>query len=621
MKESKGHKRVCGPFSFANLSVGLGFNDRFSGLHAGNSAAFRSEFGGILTGEFNCVGDDAYWTAFDRKKTKKKVEEEREGEGSATKKSKSTSKRSAAKKVEATKKEETSEAIGSAAWVTKELESVGLGAFAKQFGDSLPLELLVFADAPHLDVLLRSTRAEPFPDIVDYIKLQCVIRSMHVKISGATGPQGQLIPSFPAPGSPIATHLARSSASGLDAASSDPNNKAIVQKLLAGDIVHWNEQDVQMWLTCTPALARFAPIFKEWNVDGRRLMTLNDRKLLQRFKLENDHDRALILAHVADLKALQLTHAAAHHSNILNKLIDGLASELGHAQNSSRERFTYHAPDPNDSENVKSATSHAGSTNRRVNTAAKQAVGGERTATQTSSDSSASPAGMLGAKRVPNYFLSLRIESMELRNKVKQIQAEIEELVPELVGSPSMLPPVQLHFTLGRLYLHTESDIQLAKQLLDECYDKVFKRLYKVDESGSSDEHPSSASSCAPTEVAVNFRGVQNYGGNTVFLETERGLERDLLIEFGNTVYEVFQEAGLTSKEFRFQPVAPILRVRQSKKPLMLRLQEVSSSMLLDKYGDAFLGRNVFSSLDISAVADQTDEDGYYKNLHSVSLQ
>jgi 2'-5' RNA ligase len=475
-----------------------------------------------------------------RKKTAETAEltEKKVAKSSGSKKS--ASKKSAAACV--VKSEESENVQGSAAWVTKQLEAVGLSALAPRLALALPLELLPHVDQAQLDVLLRQSRTEPMPDTMDYIKLQCVIRAMHVKVAGTTGNA-----SLPKNRSVSAVVPSQASASAASSSTKD------VATLLQGEILTWSVEDALAWVSAIPALSRFVDLFRHCEMDGYRLLRLNDRKLLQRMKIESEADRALIMQHIADLKALQVTTAIVQHSDIVNKLIKGLAAELAHT-------------------NMQVASNPASGT-------------------------------LLSSKRVPNYFLSLRIGSLGLRSKVKKIQGEIEALIPELAGSRSILPPEQLHFTLGRLYLQTEDEIALAKRLLERCHVEVYQRLYPQN-----------------TEVAVNFRGVINYGGNTVFLETERGNERDLLIEFGNTVYDMFQAAGLTSKEFRFQPVAPILRVRQSKKPLTMKLQEVSET-LLENYASAALGRNVFSSLDISAVADQTDADGYYCNLHSVLLQ
>lgn len=526
--------------------------------------------------------------------TKRKVVDKAEaGEESEKKSSRSSTKKSSSRKTEESKKEE-SLVVGSGPWVEKELESVGLGAFAKSFGASLPLELLVFADAPHLDVLLRSSRTEPFPDIMDYIKLQCLIRSMHVRVTGVTGGAKKVkVSNFAIQPSPYAPYL-----NGPDSANHEEEDKAVRMKLLDGDIIHWTVDQVQQWLSSTPTLKQFAPAFLELKVDGRRLMSLSDRILLQKFKLENDNERAHILSHISDLKSLQLTKAASLHTEVLNKLIGSLVQEMGIGKSAISSALSNHSA----SSETASYSSYDASSMEKTDGEASDG------ASKTGSISSSLPA-VLPSKRVPNYFLSLRIASFEIRENVIAIQREIANLIPDLAGSRSMLPPEQLHFTLGRLYLQTEGEVALAKRLLEESIEKVFYRLFTLETETST------------RELAVNFKGVQNYGGNTVFLETERGLERDLLIEFGNSVYDLFQEAGLTSKEFRFQPVAPIIRVRQSKKPLLNRLQQVSQTLLAEKYAQAPLGRAIFSSVDISAVADQTDEDGYYKNLHTVALQ
>jgi len=512
--------------------------------------------------------------------------------GSPSKTSKKTGKKSgssassagaSAKSEEDAHSSSSSSKLGSAAWVAKELEAVGLAGLASGLGAAFPLELLVHvADPVQLDVILTSAskHGAPFPDLIDYIKLQCAIRSMHVKLTGTTG---NSLPSSTATPANAAFSSSVQALHRLEHAAPTQMEKDRLMKLLTQcDILTWSVEDAKFWLNCVPSLSRFADSFSSLGIDGHKLLRLSERTLLQHLKMESEADRALVLKHVSDLKALQLTHAATTHSEILSKLIEGLSSELLHKSTA------------NSNKGMALETGFDGS-------GAETSSSYPSTPASVSSNPDLSSMG-LTSKRVPNYFLSLRIASPDLREKVKHIQSEIEALVPELVGSRSMLPPEQLHFTLGRLYLQTETEIALAKSLLEKCHEAVYQRFY-----------PEGA------EVAVTFKGVTNYGGNTVFLETERGNERDLLIEFGNTVYDMFQDAGLTSKEFRFQPVAPIIRVRQSKKPLVVRLQE-ASEQLLQSYSHAQLGRNVFASLDISAVADQTDADGYYKNLHTVLL-
>jgi len=119
--------------------------------------------------------------------------------------------------------------------------------------------------------------------------------------------------------------------------------------------------------------------------------------------------------------------------------------------------------------------------------------------------------------------------------------------------------------------------------------------------------------------MSITFKGIANYGGNALFLETESGLERDNLIEFGNTVFELFKEASLASRNFRFQPVAPFVRVHAVKREAIAPLQELSNS-LVPEYSGEVLGKHCFASVEISSVASETESDGYYRPLAVCSL-
>ena len=103
-----------------------------------------------------------------------------------------------------------------------------------------------------------------------------------------------------------------------------------------------------------------------------------------------------------------------------------------------------------------------------------------------------------------------------------------------------------------------------------------------------------------------------------MFVETENGQERDDLTEFGNSVFELFKEAGLASRNFRFQPVAPIVRVHSNKKDAVPPLKELFSTRLLPEYEGRTLGRHTFVALEISSVAPE-HHSGYYDGLASCS--
>jgi len=120
--------------------------------------------------------------------------------------------------------------------------------------------------------------------------------------------------------------------------------------------------------------------------------------------------------------------------------------------------------------------------------------------------------------------------------------------------------------------------------------------------------------------MSVTFKGIANYGGNALFLEVEPGIERDNLVEFGSTVFEIFKETSVASRQFRFQPVAPFIRIHAAKRDAIQPLQTLSASTLVPEYADVVLGRHTFAAVEISSVASETEADGYYKAIATCPL-
>jgi len=80
-----------------------------------------------------------------------------------------------------------------------------------------------------------------------------------------------------------------------------------LQSLLASqDIMAWTKTQAADWVVSIPQLAHMREPFVANNIDGRALLRLSDKKMLQNLKLASPIDRRLLLQHIADLKAIQV---------------------------------------------------------------------------------------------------------------------------------------------------------------------------------------------------------------------------------------------------------------------------------------------------------------------------
>jgi 2'-5' RNA ligase len=239
--------------------------------------------------------------------------------------------------------------------------------------------------------------------------------------------------------------------------------------------------------------------------------------------------------------------------------------------------------------------------NRQLETMAKSQKIAPRPRVNVSNSGADAPSASLQSS---NYFVSLRINNKDVQRRVSEIQAKLKEIVPGV--AKYLLPVEQLHFTLARLALHTPQQVESAKQILDFVGSDIYRAIYKG------------------KPMTVTFKGFSNYGDNVIFIEVEKGENRDLLTEFGSAVFEHFRSANLTSKDsFRFLPAVPILRTKSkgtAGKKKLLALTETHPKFL-SSYDHTILGVQTFSAVEISDhVSKQYDKDGYYKALYIKEL-
>eukprot|EP01122_Echinamoeba_exundans_P005236 TRINITY_DN15400_c0_g1_i1.p1 TRINITY_DN15400_c0_g1~~TRINITY_DN15400_c0_g1_i1.p1 ORF type:complete len:617 (+),score=149.38 TRINITY_DN15400_c0_g1_i1:176-2026(+) len=347
--------------------------------------------------------------------------------------------------------------------------------------------------------------------------------------------------------------------------------------MISTDVASWTVEMVNDWLASVPVLKHLQGLFRSNKIDGHALLRLNERKLMQVLKIGSPVDRRLLLQHISDLTALQSSSSFVPVEVVQKLPAKSLGASLRESS-SSRHRERSQEPSSKPSKPHTHAHAHIAS---------------------PSASRVSSAAAVADDKKTPNFFLSLRIDNSQIQDMVRALQEEVMNEIPVLRGSKCVLDPSLLHFTVGRLILSTPEEEQRAKEILKDAV-RIYDRIYR-DRSAS-----------------ITFKSIANHGGNAVFVETEFGQERDDLTEFGNTVFEMFKDAGLASRNFRFQPVAPIIRIHSNKKEAVAPLREFFSTRLMPRYESHVIGRHTFTSIEISSVSPE-HHSGYYDALASCS--
>lgn len=441
-------------------------------------------------------------------------------------------------------------------WVEEYLQTACLQWALSLFSElDFSLELVPFLESKQVDDILAHSRVQDrnngdFADldlIVEKVKLVCALRAMrvHLEAAGRMKALETLEPKNISGSSPL---------------------------MVSTDVKSWTVEMVSDWLASVPVLKHLQGLFRSNNIDGHALLRLHERKLQQQLKIGSPVDRRLLLQHISDLSALQISSTLVPIDTVQKLPTESLGT---HSRRSTRHRERESVPIAHSTpEHPKMKPSYS----------------------VPASPSIAAPSD---DKKTPNFFISLRIDNKEIQQTVRDLQEEIMNHIPVLRGSKCILDPALLHFTVGRLVLSSPEDEKRAQEILQEA-SRIYERIY------------------SQRSVAITFRSIANHGGNAVFVETEFGQERDDLTEFGNTVFELFKDAGLASRNFRFQPVAPIIRIHSNKKEAVAPLKEYFVNTLMPRFEDKILGRHVFSSIEISSVSPEHNS-GYYDSLASCS--
>ncbi|KAL1923653.1 uncharacterized protein VTP21DRAFT_8633 [Calcarisporiella thermophila] len=203
-------------------------------------------------------------------------------------------------------------------------------------------------------------------------------------------------------------------------------------------------------------------------------------------------------------------------------------------------------------------------------------------------------------KSVPNYFLSVRLDSPRIQENLSKFYNRVNESRPEL--SKLLIKPKQVHVTLFVMHLKGEEEIQRARECLFNSKDII------------QEYYPS-------IRPSLYFYGIGTFGNGRVVYCSPRHDES--LVQFtalSRSLYERFQRDGIISLDCRiaqkFTPHATLMKVRGNfslslKDGSVLKTKRVPEDVY-DEFKEYEFGTQTFAAIELSSML-LPKEDDYYK--------
>ncbi|CAG8442332.1 17154_t:CDS:2 [Acaulospora morrowiae] len=157
----------------------------------------------------------------------------------------------------------------------------------------------------------------------------------------------------------------------------------------------------------------------------------------------------------------------------------------------------------------------------------------------------------------PNYFLSVRLDSEEIREKFAEFSTHVNTKYPAY--KRLLTEPRQFHVTLFVFHLKDANRIIHTKDCLLACQD-ILKET------------------CPDGAPSLHFRGIDTFNENRVvytFPEETTGL--DLFTKLTYCLQEKFKSEGIVNTREEFKPHATLLKIRR---PFTIRSQNSKNQVV-----------------------------------------
>ena len=209
-------------------------------------------------------------------------------------------------------------------------------------------------------------------------------------------------------------------------------------------------------------------------------------------------------------------------------------------------------------------------------------------------------------KRLPNYFLALKVDDTTIADNVKQFQESVIEKEPAFKDVMIAVPT--LHLTLMVMRLDNEMDIDNAKQALRSLKEQLGDLFAKWSKE-------------------MSFTGIDTFRNKVIYLGIDHEKHKEsiaVIQEIVRFAHECFSTSGVELTEDKskggFTPHVTVMKMSKNIHKMKKKgIKKVDEKYYSDFAGFEF-GQQQFSDILLCSMFDKKDEDGFYQVIDSIDL-
>jgi hypothetical protein len=218
----------------------------------------------------------------------------------------------------------------------------------------------------------------------------------------------------------------------------------------------------------------------------------------------------------------------------------------------------------------------------------------------------------------PNFFLGLRLTDPFFQQHVSNFQQNILLKSPNL--KKSMVSVKKLHLTCFVFHLSSQDEIQAARECFVNCQPHISEMISSFAQTliETSPPHPPEST------LALTFDSMNQFGSSVLFFSPQNNLVLQLIRQINSYLSDQFQLSGLFTdpqeiqRVHNWQPHLTILKTsRQSTKS---KIKKEDYENCTDLFHSGSVIRVEMNQIDLLAMSEQSDVDGYYKSYGTIVL-
>ena len=208
-------------------------------------------------------------------------------------------------------------------------------------------------------------------------------------------------------------------------------------------------------------------------------------------------------------------------------------------------------------------------------------------------------------KKLPNYFLALKVDDAVIHEKVKEVQEHIINEEPLFKHVLIAIPT--LHLTLLVMRLENEEEIAKAKDALEgskEIMQNIFKKCSKE----------------------LTFSGIEHFRNKVVYLGTNKESQEEMIDCLQEAVIALQNELTANGIELKsngkdkFVPHVTIMKMSKNIVKMKKKGIRHIDPKFYEDFSTLHFGTQKFSELLLCSMLDKKDDDGFYQVLGKIEL-